>query len=144
MTNKEAIETLNLHNPFISNNTMLSEAMDMAVKSLENSNSVAINTLEELLKEINDMNISDNCYHNIFRLVCVEDVFEKIYEHIKELKEGKNNRVIGHWIRQKGIYGLVDTCECSVCGRTIYAKTEDDLKDYPYCHCGARMEGKTE
>lgn len=137
MTNKEAIETLNLHNPFISNNTMLSEAMDMAVKSLENSNTVAINTLEELLKEIDDMSILDN-------LICVEDVFEKIYEHIKELKEDKNNRVIGHWIRQKGIYGLADTCECSVCGRTIYAKTEDDLKDYPYCHCGARMEGKTE
>jgi len=79
MTNNEAIETLNLHNPFMSNNTILSEAMDMAVKSLENSNSVAINTLEELLKEIDDMSILDN-------LICVEDVFEKIYEHIAELK----------------------------------------------------------
>ena len=83
MTNKEAIETLNLHNPFLSNKSMLSEAMDMAVKSLENSNSVAINTLEELLKEIDDMSILDN-------LICVEDVFEKIYEHIYELK-GENN-----------------------------------------------------
>lgn len=79
MTNREAIETLNLHNPFMSNNTILSEAMDMAVKSLENSNSVAINTLEELLKEIDDMSILDN-------LICVEDVFEKIYGHITKLK----------------------------------------------------------
>lgn len=79
MTNREAIETLNLHNPFMSNNTILSEAMDMAVKSLENSNSVAINTLEELLNEIDDMHILEN-------LICVEDVFEKIYEHISELK----------------------------------------------------------
>jgi len=49
---------------------------------------------------------------------------------------------IGHWIRQKGAYGLADTCECSVCGRTIYAGNENDLKDYPYCHCGAKMEGE--
>lgn len=79
MTNREAIETLNLHNPFMSNNTILSEAMNMAVKSLENSNSIAINTLEELLEEIDYMTILDN-------LICVEDVFVKIYEHISELK----------------------------------------------------------
>ena len=82
MTSREAIETLNLHNPFMSNEVILSEAMDMAVKSLENSNSVAINTLEELLKEIDDMTVLDN-------LVCVEDIFEKIYEHISELKGEK-------------------------------------------------------
>lgn len=52
------------------------------------------------------------------------------------------NQKIGHWIRQMGAYGLADTCECSVCGRTIYAGNENDLKDYPYCHCGARMEGE--
>lgn len=77
MTNREAIETLNLHNPFMSNNTILSEAMDMAVKSLENSNSVAINTLEELAQEIEDMN-SD--------FILTEDIFIKIYKHIAELK----------------------------------------------------------
>ena len=49
---------------------------------------------------------------------------------------------IGHWIRQQTPYGLADTCECSLCGRTIYAKDEEDLEDYPYCHCGARMEGE--
>lgn len=31
----EAIETLNLHNPFMSNNTVLSESMDMAVIGLK-------------------------------------------------------------------------------------------------------------
>ena len=55
--------------------------------------------------------------------------------------EALENQKIGHWIRQKGVYGLADTCECSVCGRTIYAGNENDLKDYPYCHCGAKMEG---
>lgn len=76
MTNQEAIETLNLHNPFLSNKSMLSEAMDMAVKSLENSNSVAINTLEELAQEIEDMN---------YDFILTEDIFMKIYKHIKKL-----------------------------------------------------------
>ena len=77
MTNREVIETLNLHNPFMSNNTILSEAMDVAVKSLENSNSVAINTLEELAQEIEDMNDD---------FILTEDIFMKIYKHIAELK----------------------------------------------------------
>ena len=77
MTNNEAIETLNLHNPFMSNNTILSEAMDMAVKSLENSNSVAINTLEELAQEIEDTN---------YDFILTEDIFMKICKHIAELK----------------------------------------------------------
>jgi len=81
MTNREAIETLNLHNPFMSNNTILSEAMDMAVKSLENSNSVAINILEELATEIEDMN---------YDFILTEDIFIKIYEYIAELK-GEND-----------------------------------------------------
>ena len=78
MTNQEAIETLNLHNPFMANKTILSEAMDMAVKSLENSNSVAINTLEKLAEEIEDMNYDSFVY--------AEDIFIKIYKHIAELK----------------------------------------------------------
>ena len=69
MTNREAIETLNLHNPFMSNNTILSKAMDMAVKSLENSNSVAINTLEEFAQEIENMN---------YDFILTEDVLMKI------------------------------------------------------------------
>jgi hypothetical protein len=77
MTNREAIETLNLHNPFMSNNTILSEAMDMAVKSLENSNNVAINTLEELATEIENMD---------YDFILTEDIFMKIYKHIAELK----------------------------------------------------------
>lgn len=60
MTNNEAIEILNLHNPFMTNKTILSEAMDVAVKSLKNSNDTAIKTLEEILEEIDDMSGCDN------------------------------------------------------------------------------------
>ena len=47
---------------------------------------------------------------------------------------------VGHWIRQKSPYGYSNTYECSECGRTIYADDQEDLEDYPYCHCGAKMD----
>ena len=45
LTITEAIETLNLNNPFMSNNTILSESMDMAViglKKIQEINKVII------------------------------------------------------------------------------------------------------
>ena len=32
--------------------------------------------------------------------------------------------------------------QCSECLRTEFTKHKADLKDYPYCHCGAKMDGK--
>lgn len=71
-----------------------------------------------------------------------EDYYVKRAEALEKGIEALECQKIGHWIRQMGAYGLADTCECSVCGRTIYAGNENDLKDYPYCHCGAKMEGE--
>lgn len=48
ITITEAIETLNLHNPFMSNNTILSESMDMAVIGLKK------------IQEINKVIIAEN------------------------------------------------------------------------------------
>ena len=53
----------------------------------------------------------------------------------------------GEWIMQ------LHNCDgefytCSVCGRMIrvspYVEDNETLKDYPYCHCGARMKGGAE
>lgn len=30
--------------------------------------------------------------------------------------------------------------ECSGCGRVVYAEDKEDLEDFPYCHCGCKME----
>lgn len=54
------------------------------------------------------------------------------------------DRSHGEWIRQKTVYGYDNTCECSLCGRVIYAPTADDLSDFPYCHCGASMRKEGE
>lgn len=66
------------------------------------------------------------------------DISEPLYLALDILKQQKT----GHWIRQKTIYGLAETCECSECGRTIYTSNDEDLEDFPYCHCGAKMKGE--
>lgn len=50
-------------------------------------------------------------------------------------------RKTGKWITvDKGL--IVTSYKCSECGRTVRDDTGYDVcKDYPYCHCGARMEG---
>lgn len=48
----------------------------------------------------------------------------------------------GRWIQiEESI--KVSNYKCSECGRTIWDdRGYDPYVDYPYCHCGARMEGE--
>lgn len=50
---------------------------------------------------------------------------------------------IGHWIYDYEYSDWFDvTYECSCCKRTIivpYEAKNEVYKDYPYCHCGAKM-----
>ena len=52
----------------------------------------------------------------------------------------------GHWIKEKSICSWDGySYQCSVCGRSIHLDIEvEDLEDYPYCHCGAKMESEEE
>ena len=51
----------------------------------------------------------------------------------------------GHWIEhydEDGCGELYSHWVCSECGRSVgfnLANIEDVLRDYPYCHCGAKM-----
>lgn len=33
---------------------------------------------------------------------------------------------------------------CSVCGREIMSAVKVNIEKYPYCHCGAKMDGGTD
>lgn len=33
---------------------------------------------------------------------------------------------------------------CSVCGREIMSAVKVNIEKYPYCHCGAKMDGGSE
>ena len=52
-----------------------------------------------------------------------------------------NWQMIGHWIKEETIYGWDGkSYQCSACGRSIHLDVKmEDLRDYPYCHCGCRM-----
>jgi hypothetical protein len=69
-------------------------------------------------------------------------VIEVVHEAIKAVPSITFKT--GRWIRQKSLYGYSNTYECSICGRTIYANNQEDLEDYPYCHCGTKMGGEKE
>ena len=47
---------------------------------------------------------------------------------------------IGHWIESKGYDDRDHFYTCSECGRNINLICGATLADYPYCHCGAKME----
>jgi hypothetical protein len=53
-----------------------------------------------------------------------------------------SKRKTGQWIKiEEGI--KIALYGCSECGRRIYDdRGYDPYVDYPYCHCGARMEGE--
>lgn len=57
------------------------------------------------------------------------------YEIIKKYEEPRK----GKWT----IYlstAIEDFYQCSECGRMIHVKQTDSIKNYPYCHCGAKMK----
>lgn len=46
----------------------------------------------------------------------------------------------GYWVANKSPYDKRDSFYyCSVCHRTINLICGDNLDNYPYCHCGAKM-----
>jgi hypothetical protein len=47
----------------------------------------------------------------------------------------------GRWITEISAHGWDGrSYQCSVCGRSIHLDTAvEDIYDYPYCHCGAKM-----
>lgn len=48
----------------------------------------------------------------------------------------------GRWIHDRGGYdGRDNWYHCSECNRTLNLICGMKLENYPYCHCGARMEG---
>ena len=64
------------------------------------------------------------------------------YEDFLDLPSVTPIRPKGYWIKEKSVHGWDGrSYQCSVCGRSIHLDTAvEDIYDYPYCHCGAKME----
>ena len=48
----------------------------------------------------------------------------------------------GQWILQDGYDKRDNWYVCSECGRSINLIGGDRLENYPYCHCGAKMDSE--
>ena len=65
----------------------------------------------------------------------------RLKEMVADAPTIEPERKTGKWIEeQRGI--KVTLYKCSECGRTVMDDTGYDVaKDYPFCHCGAEMNG---
>ena len=70
----------------------------------------------------------------------IDDYWEAGQMAIKALEQPERKK--GKWImKYKG--SAVTSYKCSECGRTVKDDTGYDVsKDYPFCYCGAKMEGE--
>lgn len=76
------------------------------------------------------------------RSITEKDVSESM-DKVRELpRVTPQESKTGHWIKEESICGWDGrSYQCSECGRSIHLDTEvEDLEDYPYCHCGAKMQ----
>ena len=95
----------------------------------------------EITTEMNLSNVIKETREVSRALYEFADKLESIERKYKELRaENANTPKKGYWIREKSPYGLSHNYECSECGRVIYDE-HDNLKNFPYCHCGAKMVG---
>lgn len=95
----------------------------------------------EATKEMSAIEIL-NYYRNLYyaepqvteRGIIANAINDYITSDVQEVRHGK-------WI-YKGHHEMMGHAfECSVCERWIFANsTEHVAEEYPYCHCGAKMD----
>lgn len=63
------------------------------------------------------------------------------YNLIKNMQDvNLKEEVYAEWILYNGHDIRDNLYKCSVCGRTINVICGDNIKNYPYCRCGAKMK----
>lgn len=135
MTKKEAIEynkNLRMYMKLADKNQpckFLEEnyiALDMAIKALEQSCEECVDrkAVDELCFRFLKSNSEDVC---------------AFYKHFLELFPSISQQKIGYWIADLQT-ATEDYYVCSECGRKVHLLHPDTISNYPYCHCGAKMQ----
>ena len=77
-------------------------------------------------------------YNSVEEYDEAEKINNKILEDLKKRKPYVEKETIRHgrWIIMDDVEHFIAVC--SECGRTEDSR---DIKDMPYCHCGAKMDG---
>lgn len=74
-------------------------------------------------------------HNHIGGIIDCNDIMRFPIADVEEVRHGK-------WI-YKGHHEMMGHAfECSVCERWMFANSPDHVvEEYPYCHCGAKMDG---
>lgn len=172
MTREEAIKLLRKLRDTIDRNNKYGEAEEMAIQALEQEPSVSeipnncemrdatLEERESIDKYIKSISKPTGVKFGALDQEPCEDVISRdaalkpyndlndedtisvwlVRENIKELPPVKPQT--GHWIKMPLIEaGQTFSHKCSLCGRKILV-TDVGLSEFPYCHCGARMESE--
>jgi len=144
MTNKEAIEKLKgiLTEATEYENSVCyvteedREPLEMAIKALEQESCEDAISRQAVLEYI-EGSWAELGHSSENELVC---------QDIKEMPSVTPQPKMGHWIYDDEYSNYFDvTYKCSCCKREIivpYEVRDEVYKEYPYCHCGAKMEVK--
>ena len=101
---------------------------------------VNLEEVEKLISELKELQTYKLSEYDKKVLVSLDDVIEILFNHLKA--EHIPMQKIGKWVAVKRSGNKkVIVYKCSECGRTIYDNAGYDASvDYPYCHCGCKME----
>lgn len=82
----------------------------------------------------------DVCYD--MAVEAIECAFREILSELKNEPTADVEEVRhGKWIYRGNNWKMEHVFECSVCERWLFTNsTECVVEEYPYCHCGAKME----
>jgi hypothetical protein len=133
MTKEEAIKRLKETRTTIQPYQYVDEAIDMAIKALEQEPSGDLISRKAVLNTLDNM---DNALNEDRTLENYKELLKECYEVL--LPVNPQEPKTGHW-KEIGYH----IYECSECGRVESINDFENVYiEYPYCHCGARMESE--
>lgn len=135
MTNEEAIEVIEQDIP-CEHDTDLIEALNMAIAALK---------AEPCDDAVSRQAMLDGLA-NIAKAKAKSDAQKSLMGRVmfftEQLPPVTPKPKMGKWIKMPLIEaGQTYSHECSLCGRRILI-TDVGMSEFPYCHCGAKMEGE--
>ena len=68
--------------------------------------------------------------------------YEYLFDQVDKMPVTTPSRKEGKWIKEYDNSSLDGLYHCSVCGRKLWIHNEESVLDYPYCHCGSKMESE--
>lgn len=102
-----------------------------------------MNVIVHMLEPQYDTDRIEDAVEMAIKALEQEPCIDSIIDALDNMPSVYPKAKVGKWIRQQSYLGYTHSYECSECGRVVYKDEFEDMQiDYPYCHCGAKMESE--